>query len=92
MEDIQKYETLIDDIVLENDSLKVTTCHAKAAKYLTLAETAAQRGYSEIKNKGIDEFCKIAITYVNLANSISAYEKSEIDKKVQAERLRNKMY
>ena len=91
MEDVQKYETLIDDIVLENDSLKVTTCHEKAAKYLTLAEIAAKEE-SEIKGKGIDEFCKIAITYVNLANSISAYEKSEIDKKVQNERLRNKMY
>ena len=91
MKDVQKYETLIEDIVLESDSLQVTTCHTKAAKYLTLAEIVAKEE-SEIKGKGIDEFCKIAITYVNLANSISAYEKSEIDKKVQNERLRNKMY
>ena len=91
MEDVQKYETLIEDIVLESDSLQVTTCHTKAAKYLTLAEIVAKEE-SEIKGKGIDEFCKIAITYVNLANSISAYERSEIDKKVQNERLRNKMY
>ncbi len=90
MKDVQKYETLIEDIVLESDSLQVTTCHTKAAKYLTLAEIVAKE--SEIKGKGIDEFCKIAITYVNLANSISAYERSEIDKKVQNERLRNKMY
>ena len=90
MEDVQKYETLIDDIVLDHDSLKTTTCHTKAAKYLALAEIVAKEE-SEIKGKGIDEFCKIAITYVNLANSISAYEKSEIDKKVQNERLRNKM-
>ncbi len=91
MKDVQKYETLIEDIVLESDSLQVTTCHTKAAKYLTLAEIVAKEE-SEIKGKGIDEFCKIAITYVNLANSISAYERSEIDKKVQNERLRNKMY
>ena len=91
MKDVQKYETLIEDIVLDSDSLQVTTCHIKAAKYLTLAEIVAKEE-SEIKGKGIDEFCKIAITYVNLANSISAYEKSEIDKKVQNERLRNKMY
>lgn len=91
MKDVQKYETLIEDIVLDSDSLQVTTCHTKAAKYLTLAEIVAKEE-SEIKGKGIDEFCKIAITYVNLANSISAYEKSEIDKKVQNERLRNKMY
>lgn len=91
MKDVQKYETLIEDIVLDSDSLQVTTCHTKAAKYLTLAEIVSKEE-SEIKGKGIDEFCKIAITYVNLANSISAYEKSEIDKKVQNERLRNKMY
>jgi hypothetical protein len=91
MKDVQKYETLIEDIVLDSDSLQVTTCHTKAAKYLTLAEIVAKEE-SEIKGKGIDEFCKIAITYVNLANSISAYERSEIDKKVQNERLRNKMY
>ena len=91
MKDVQKYETLIEDIVLDSDSLQVTTCHTKAAKYLTLAEIVAKEE-SEIKGKGIDVFCKIAITYVNLANSISAYEKSEIDKKVQNERLRNKMY
>ena len=91
MKDVQKYETLIEDIVLDSDSLQVTTCHTKAAKYLTLAEIVAKEE-SEIKGKGIDEFCKIAITYVNLANSISSYEKSEIDKKVQNERLRNKMY
>ena len=91
MKDVQKYETLIEDIILDSDSLQVTTCHTKAAKYLTLAEIVAKEE-SEIKGKGIDEFCKIAITYVNLANSISAYERSEIDKKVQNERLRNKMY
>ena len=68
MKDVQKYETLIEDIVLESDSLQVTTCHTKAAKYLTLAEIVAKEE-SEIKGKGIDEFCKIAITYVNLANS-----------------------
>ena len=48
MKDVQKYETLIEDIVLDSDSLQVTTCHTKAAKYLTLAEIVAKEE-SEIK-------------------------------------------